>query len=76
MTRAEKIAAQKSQIIRIREYSGTYIATGGGMRATNTRGPQQAAHGLALKLFAHRPFNLTALAEANAWRAVAAGEGI
>lgn len=76
MTRQKKEAEQKSKIIRTREYCGTYIATGGGMRATNTRGPQQAAHGLALKLFSNRPFNLVALAEANTWRATATQEAV
>ncbi len=74
MNRAEKIAAQKSQIIRVREYCGTSIATGGGKRATCTAGAVEAAHVLASKLFGDRPFNLTALAEANTWRATAIPE--
>lgn len=74
MTRQKREAEAKSQIIRVREYCGTHIATGGGMRASNSSGPQNAAHGLAFKLFNGRNFNLVAMAEPNTWRAIAIQE--
>lgn len=74
MTRAEKIAAQTSQIIRIRDLGHTYLATGGGKRTTCTQGPANAAYAHASKLFGDRPFNLNPLREYNTWRATACKE--
>jgi hypothetical protein len=76
MTRQKREAEQKTQTIRVREYCGTYIATGGGKRASNTRGPMFAAGDLASKIFGNRPFNLTSLAEKNTWRASAIQEAV
>ena len=68
MRRADK-ASLSNVVIRVREYGGTYIATGGGQRTTCTQGAIQAAHAHASKIFADRNFTLTALRDANAWRA-------
>ena len=71
MTRQKREAESRSQVLRVREYCGTYIATGGGKRTTCTQGAIQAAHSHASKLFVDRNFTLTPLAEPNAWRATA-----
>ena len=76
MTRQKREAEAKSQIIRVREYCGTYIATGGGKRASNTRGPMHAAGSLAAKIFGNHHFNLAALAEHNTWRATVTQEAV
>ena len=69
MTRADKYADAKSQIIRVRPCGGTDIATGGGKRTSCTMGPHAAAHAHAVKLFGDRPFNLVALREPGTFRA-------
>lgn len=76
MTRQKREAEAKSQIIRVRDYCGTHIATGGGKRASCSAGAVEAAHSLAFKLFGDRPFNLTALAESNTWRATTTQESL
>ena len=74
MTRAERNAEAKSQIIRVRPYAGTDLATGGGKRTSCTMGPHAAAHAHASKLFGTRPFNLVALREPGTFRATAIQE--
>lgn len=69
MTKADKLAEAKSQIIRIRHCADFDVATGGGKRTTSTMGPHAAAHAHARKLFGDRPFNLVALSEPDAFRA-------
>ena len=75
MTRQDREAERRTQIIRVRDIGGTYVATGGGKRTSCTGGPQSAAHAHAFKLFGERHFNLVATAESNTWRATAVGEG-
>ena len=69
MRKADKIAAATTHVIRVREYAGAYIATGGGRRTSCTQGAIQAANAHAFKLFNGLNFTLTALAETGAWRA-------
>ncbi len=45
--------------IRVRDANNTYAATHGGMRATCTQGPRQAAQRLAEKLWPDRNVQLT-----------------
>lgn len=75
MTRQEREAEARSQVIRVRESCGTYIATGGGKRASCTQGAHVAAHVLASKLFGPVNFHLSETAENNTWRAIA-NEGV
>lgn len=76
MTRQDKEANRRIQIIRVRDIGSTYVATGGGKRTSCTAGPLDAAHAHAFKLFVERPFNLVATAEPNTWRATAIQEAV
>ena len=72
MTRQKREAEAKSQIIRVRKYAGTYLATGGGQLAHCKSGALSAALDLGLKIFRGHPIKLIALSEPNTWRATAA----
>lgn len=50
--------AEKNILIKVRDTSGTYIATGGGMRASCAAGALMAAERLAGKLAAGRPWEI------------------
>ena len=76
MTRQKREAEAKIQIIRVHLYAGSYIANGGGKRATCTAGAVEAAHALAYKLFGNLKFTITALSEANTWRATVIQEAV
>ena len=76
MTRQKKEAESRTQIIRVREYGGTYIATGGGKRTSCTTAPFSAAYAHASKLFGDRHFNVVALRESNTYRATVIPEAV
>lgn len=58
MRRADK-RDRGSVVIRVRQYAGTFIATGGGKRASCSASEYSAAWALAGKLLAGRAFDLT-----------------
>lgn len=59
MNCAEQISESRSQIIRVRYYGGTHIATGGWKRASCTAGEYSAAFTLARKLFPRKTFTVS-----------------
>ena len=70
MRRAEK-EQSKSAVIRVHYFAGSYIADGGGKRATCKSCSIDAATELGRILFGKAYFTLTPTAEKNTWRAVA-----
>ena len=58
MRRADKSPAMRF-IIRVRDYGNTYVATGGGKRASCTESPYSAAFALAGKLNLGPGFTVT-----------------
>lgn len=55
MRRADK-KSQNSIVIRVRQYAGTFVANGGGKRASCSASESSAAWALACKLFPGRKF--------------------
>ena len=69
MTRQKREAEARSQIIRVHYFAGSYIADGGGKRATCGTSHLDAATELGRKLFGKTFFTLTETAERNTFRA-------